>query len=256
MRTGSPPTVVLSHEYWQRVFGGNPHAIGQSLVMDGTPTQVIGVLPAGFRFLRENPALVAAVPPEPGRGVRRQLQLLRVGAPEARARPSPRPVPTSRGSFPAFPITSRCRPGSAGEMYDEVRLAPEPPSAGSQDVVGDIGSILWVLLGAVGIVLLVACANIANLFLVRAEGRQQELAIRSALGASRMSGDRRVAGRKRFTLSAGAGAARAWRSPTVASACSWRSTPPSFRAWTRLRWTRSFCSSCSGRRSARPSCSA
>ena len=72
---GSAETVILSHEFWQRVFKGDPNAIGQSLVVDGSPTQVIGVLPPGFRFLRERPALVLPVPHQPRRGVRRQLQL-------------------------------------------------------------------------------------------------------------------------------------------------------------------------------------
>ena len=81
-------------------------------------------------------------------------------------------------------------------MFDEVRLAPNlRPLA--RDVVGDIGNMLWVLLGTVGIVLLVACANVANLFLVRAEGRQQELAIRTALGAEPRAVAWRAAGRER-----------------------------------------------------------
>lgn len=180
---GSAPSVVLSHEYWQRVFGGSPGALGQSLVIDGTPTQVIGVLPESFRFLRERPALVL-----PFRLNRAEvfvgnfsyygLARLKPGTTMAQASADiARLIPTLPDRF-ALP------PGFSREMLDKVGLAPNlRPLA--RDVVGDIGRILWVLLGAVAIVLLVACANIANLFLVRAEGRQQELAIRSALGASR-----------------------------------------------------------------------
>ena len=180
---GSAPTVVLSHEYWQRVFGGNPAALGQSLVIDGTPTLVIGVLPEGFRFLREHPALIV-----PFRLNRAEvfvgnfsyyaLARLKPGTTidEASAHIA-RVIPTIKDRFPL-------PPGFTAEMLEAVRLAPNVRPL-ARDVVGDIGNILWVLLAAVGIVLLVACANIANLFLVRAEGRQQELAIRSALGASR-----------------------------------------------------------------------
>jgi predicted permease len=80
-------------------------------------------------------------------------------------------------------------PGFTRQMFDEIRMAPYTRPL-PQDVIGDVGSMLWILLGTVGVVLLIACANVANLFLVRTEGRQQELAIRSALGANR----RRIAG--------------------------------------------------------------
>ena len=69
-------------------------------------------------------------------------------------------------------------------MFEEARLAPRLRSL-KHDLVGDVGTVLWVLMGTIGMVLLIACANVANLLLVRAEGRQQELAIRAALGAGR-----------------------------------------------------------------------
>ena len=75
-------------------------------------------------------------------------------------------------------------PGFSRQMFDDAKIGPRVRPL-SQDVIGDVGQMLWILLGTVGVVLLIACANVANLFLVRAEGRQQELAIHAALGASR-----------------------------------------------------------------------
>src|SRR5208283_5684817 len=73
-------------------------------------------------------------------------------------------------------------PGFSVKMFNDARIGPNLRPF-KQDLVGDIGSVLWVLMGTIGMVLLIACANVANLLLVRAEGRQQELAIRAALGA-------------------------------------------------------------------------
>jgi putative ABC transport system permease protein len=185
---GGPDTVIISHDYWQRAFRGDPAAIGQSVVMNGRPRQVIGVLPEGFRFLRFNPDVL--VPLRLNRAEVRLGQFnfqgvarLKPGVTIERANADiDRLIPNLVHMFPMPPGFSR-------EMFDEVKLAGNVRPL-HEDVVGDIGRALWILLGTVGVVLLVACANVANLFLVRAEGRQQELAVRLALGA----GLRRVAG--------------------------------------------------------------
>ena len=184
---GGPDTVVLSHAYWQRAFGGRPAALGQTLVVNGKPREVIGVLPASFRFLRYNPAVML-----PFRFNRAELfvgQFSYQGV--ARLKPGvtieqanadmARLIPTLPDRFPM-------PPGFTRQMFEEVRLGPlvRPLEV---DAVGDIGRTLWILLATVAIVLLVACANVANLFLVRAEGRQHELAVRTALGA----GTKRIA---------------------------------------------------------------
>jgi predicted permease len=199
---GTPPTVILSHDYWLRVFGGNPSALQQSLVIDGTPTQVIGVLPADFRFLNERPAMVLPFQLNRAELFVGNFSYMAV----ARLKPGTTIQQASADMarlIPKIPDHFPMPPGFSREMYNEVKLAPNVRPL-VQDVVGNIGNILWVLLGAVGIVLLVACANIANLFLVRAEGRQQELAIRTALGAGRLQviGELLV---EAFTLSAAAG---------------------------------------------------
>jgi putative ABC transport system permease protein len=178
---GGPATVVLSHAYWQRAFNADPNAIGQQLLVNGRPHEIIGVLPRDFRFLRSNPAIVT-----PFRFNRAEVRVgqfsyqgiarLKRGVTIEQANADvARLIPTLLDKWPL-------PQGFTRKMFEETRMGPlvRPLDV---DVVGDIGLTLWILLGAVGIVLIVACANVANLFLVRAEGRQQELAVRMALGA-------------------------------------------------------------------------
>jgi predicted permease len=184
---GGPATVMLSHAFWQRAFGGQTSAIGQQLMINGRPHEVIGVLPEGFRFLRYDPAVVTTFRLNRAEVVLGQFNYqgiarLKHGVTIEQANADiARLIPTLLDRFPL-------PPGLTRTMFEEAKLGPlvRPIEV---DVVGDIGKTLWILFGAVGIVLVVACANVANLFLVRAEGRQQELAVRLALGA----GTRRVA---------------------------------------------------------------
>jgi putative ABC transport system permease protein len=180
---GSADTVIVSHAYWQRALGGSPEAVGQSIVVDGRPREVIGVMPEGFRFLRYNPTVIL-----PLRFNRAEIFIGNFSF-QAVARLKPGGTIDEANAniarlLPNIPDNWRLPPGFSRQMYDDVKLGPlvRPLSV---DVVGDIGNVLWVLLGTVAIVLLVACANVANLFLVRAESRQQELAVRTALGANR-----------------------------------------------------------------------
>jgi predicted permease len=176
-----PNVVLISHAYWQRAFGGSPAAVGQSLTLNGTAREVVGVLPEDFRFLRANPLVVLPMKLDRttinAAGFNYQaLARLKPGVTLAQANADvERLLPTLTERFPL-------PQGFTQKMFDEARFGAlvRPLDV---DVVGDIGRMLWILLGTVGLVLLVACANIANLFLVRAEARQQELAIRLALGA-------------------------------------------------------------------------
>ncbi len=180
---GTPERVMLAHGYWQRKFGGDPSVIGRGITIDGRPREIIGVLPASFRFLNNNPQIVLPFRFDRakvfvGNFSYQAVARLKPGATIEQANADiARMLPMV---MDRFPLPS----GFTRQMFEETKMAPNvrPLSA---DVIGDVGRVLWVLLGTVGLVLLIACANVANLFLVRAEGRQQELAIHTALGAGR-----------------------------------------------------------------------
>ena len=179
---GAPQTVLLSYGYWQRKFGGASSVIGRSLTVDGKPREIIGVLPREFHFL-DQPDVALFLPfqwdrnkTKLGNFSERALARLKPGVTMAQASTDmARLLPVVLRSFPA-------PDGFSISMFEKVRLAPNLRPL-KQDVVGNVGNVLWVLMGSIVLVLLVACANVANLLLVRVEGRRQELAIRSALGA-------------------------------------------------------------------------
>jgi predicted permease len=180
---GSPETVILTYAYWQARFGGVATAIGRRITFDGRAREVIGVLPASFRFLdREASAFLPLRLDRSktflGNFSYRGVARLAPGTTIDRATADvARLIPVAIKTFPAFP-------GFSEKMFAEARLGPLLRPL-KDDLVGDVGRVLWVLMGTIGMVLLIACANVANLLLVRTDGRQQELAIRAALGADR-----------------------------------------------------------------------
>jgi len=178
----APRTVILSYGYWQKRFGGDPAVLGRNLTLDGKAWEVIGVLPRSFRFMNLDASLIVPFQLDRakvfvGNFSYRAVARLRNGVTLAAANGDvARMLPMLSAKFPPAP-------GMNAKMIEEARLGPDVHPL-KDDVIGDVGKVLWLLMGTVGIVLFIACANVANLLLVRAEGRQQELAIRAALGAS------------------------------------------------------------------------
>ncbi len=180
-RPGAPPVVVISRGLWQRVFGGDQHVLGQRVVVDGISRSIVGVMPASFRFPEPDVAIWLPLAFDPGqtnsaafdyRGIAR----LRPGVTVAMATADlQRLLPQVPAAFPG-------RLTADGITATHMRAQVQP----LRDVmVGSVAPVLWILFGAVLVLLLIACANVANLLLARAESRQRDLAIRVALGARR-----------------------------------------------------------------------
>jgi predicted permease len=178
---GTEETVILSDWYWHERFGGNASVVGSILQVDSRPRRVIGVMPKDFEFPGNLPELFM-----PERLERSKLFLGNFSYTGlARLKPGVTLEQANADLARMIPIWVDSWPLPRGfnkAFFVNARLAPRIRAL-KEDVVGDIGQVLWVLMGTIALVLLIACANVANLLLVRAGGRQQEFAIRAALGA-------------------------------------------------------------------------
>jgi predicted permease len=179
---GSPNTVMLSYGYWQRKFGGDRSVVGKVITVDGAQHQIVGVMRKDFSFGGPNLALLLPIKVDRGKTFLLPFNYDAI----ARLRPGVTVAEANRDVARMLPIVLRSFPPPPGyslKMFEDARMEPNLQTL-KQHVVGDLGKLLWVLMGGIGLVLLIACANVANLLLVRAQGRQQELAIRAALGAT------------------------------------------------------------------------
>lgn len=172
---GMPETVVLSHSYWLRRFGGDERVLGRTVLIDFVPRRVIGVMPRTFRFLDLSPDVLL-----PQRFAKANLPFEPFSySGIARLKPG---ITIDLANQDAARVLNQIIPENIRSFAEQARLKPNLRPL-KRDVTGDIGTVLGVLMGALGLVFLLVCANVANLVMVRAQARTQEFAIRAALGA-------------------------------------------------------------------------
>lgn len=180
-RPGAPPVVVLGYGLWQRRFGGDPTVVGEGVEIDGRPVEVIGVMPRGFSFPDLDTQLWQVIrldPEDLSLGNFRARGLARLADGQ-----TPAQVQAELSGMAANLAELLPDQGPAAMLVNAGFTSRVKPARTL--IVGDIQATLWMLLGAVGFLFLIACANVTNLLLARAEARHREFALRLALGESR-----------------------------------------------------------------------
>ena len=174
---------MLSYGYWQRRFGGDPTVVGRAINVDSRSRVIAGVMPRGFRIVNYDFDLLAPLGFDQTNEQLAGFAFRGIG----RLKPGvviPQANADASRLINVWMDSWTNGPGSDPHWYTRWKITPafEPLK---QTVVGSIQNVLWVVMATIGVVMLIACTNVANLLLVRADGRQQELAVRAALGAGR-----------------------------------------------------------------------
>jgi putative ABC transport system permease protein len=180
---GGPERVMLSYGYWQRRFGGDRGVIGRNLLMDSQPREIVGVMPQGFRVVDTDFDVMVPYQFDRGKLILAGFGYQGIG----RLKPGVTIAQANADITRMLPIWMDSFSNGVGtnpRIYETWRITPLLRPL-KQEVVGNVSEALWVVMGTIGLVMLIACANVSNLLLVRVEARQQELAVRAALGASR-----------------------------------------------------------------------
>jgi predicted permease len=179
----SRKVAMLSFGYWQRRFGGDPSVIGRTIQVDSQTREIIGIMPRGFEVENQDFDLLIPLAFDP------QKQILAGFGYNGIARLKPGVTINQADADIAHMLeiwmdSWTNNDGGDPHFYETWKIsgAIRPMK---QEVIGNVGSVLWMVMGTIGVVMLIACTNVANLLLVRVEGRQQELAIRAALGAGK-----------------------------------------------------------------------
>jgi predicted permease len=178
---GGPDRVMLSYGYWRRRFGIDRAVVGRNVTIDSRPREIVGVMPQSFRFVDSDFDVVVPLKFDRGKQILagfgfHGIARLRTGATIAEANADiTRMLPIWMDSWTNGPKTNP-------HIYETWKITPMIRPL-KQEVIGNVSEVLWVVMGTIGLVMLIACANVTNLLLVRVESRQQELAVRAALGA-------------------------------------------------------------------------